>query len=142
MRNIKTMAQEARIEANAHPNQTSYDAGYLHGYADALEKIAEPWNMTQLMQSYERMCLREDAAWQLAIYFGCDPEELDEESAPDVWQDFKDAVGCTYAEACSEGKETYLLDKLVDRFEKINDSNIAVNDTWHNVIWEFVNDRK
>lgn len=45
-------------------------------------------------------------------------------------------------EACNEGEETYLLDKLVDRFEKYNSCDVAVNDTWHNVIWAFIDDRK
>lgn len=142
MKDIKTMAQEARTAANSHPNQGSYDAGYLQGYANALEKLAEPSTWIQVVQAYERMCLREDAAWQLAEYFGIDPDNPDEASAPDAWRNFKDAIGCTYVEACSEGEETYILDVLVDRFEKYNDCSVAVNDTWHNVIWAFIDDRK
>ena len=42
--NIENSADTARIRANNEPNQSSYNAAYLHGYAAALRDVAEQLN--------------------------------------------------------------------------------------------------
>lgn len=48
MRNmIQNLAREYREKANNCPNQTSYDAGWLHGYATALERLLDALDKQQ-----------------------------------------------------------------------------------------------
>lgn len=138
---IRKMAQEYRNKANNHRVQTSYDAGWLHGYATALENLLNsPEELREIAWDYAHGCLLEDAARQLALYFGIDPDSQDEEDDPDAWQKCTDALGFSFDEACNESGEHYILDKLVERFEHDKDCNTPINSTWETVIAEFSQD--
>lgn len=135
---IRKMAQKYRDKANNHRVQTGYDAGWLHGYATALENLLNsPEELREITQDYEHGCLLEGAARQLALYFGIAPDSQDEEGDPGAWQKCTDTLGFSFDEACNESGDHYILDKLVERFEHDRDCNVPVNSTWEAAIAAF-----
>lgn len=135
---LQKMAKEYRDKANNHRNQDSYDAGWLHGYATALENLLDsPDKLREIALDHMYTGLLEDAARQLALYFGIDPDSQDEEDDPDAWQKCTDALGFSFDEACNEGGEHYILSKLVERFAHNKDCDVPVNRTWEAVIADF-----
>lgn len=138
---LQKLAQEYRDKANNHRNQVSYDAGWLHGYATALENLRDnPERLREIVLDHMYAGLIEEAARYLALYFGIDPDSQDEEDDPDAWQKCTDTLGFSFDEACNESSEHYILGKLVERFEHNNDCNVLVNCTWETVIAEFFQD--
>lgn len=50
---LRNMAQEYRNKANNHRVQTGYDAGWLHGYATALENLLNsPEQLQEIAQDW------------------------------------------------------------------------------------------
>ena len=52
--------------------------------------------------------------------------------------EFEDCVGFSLEEACAETSEHFLLDHLVDAFDKKKDCNNDENSTWENCVQEVV----
>ena len=136
---IQRVAQAAQVKANNEPNQDSYNAAWLHGYANALKDVADGFNIVTIAQHYERQCMLEDAASQLARFFGIEPVDVDVD--PGACQLCEDTLGYSWDEACNISGEHYILPILVLRFEKAKDCNVADNDTWHTVISQFIKDQ-
>mgnify|MGYP006916194814 CR=1 FL=1 len=65
---------------------------------------------------------------------------VDGEPDTDAEDDFTSVYGFPYTEAIDKGSEHYLLDAIVDEFERSFDCNIAENDTWQHAVETVLND--
>lgn len=87
---------------------------------------------------YQQLMRLQDAAKQLGDYFGIDYDCDDAESEPGAYQFFEDTMGFSFDEAINNSSEHYVLDTLVRMYESKLEANVAENDTWQNVIDNYV----
>lgn len=43
-------------------------------------------------------------------------------------------LGFSFSEAIDPNSESYMLDSLVDAYERVQDCNVAANDTWSHIV--------
>ena len=135
---LLALANETRNKANKEPTG-SYNAAWLHGYADALKAVAEGFDPSAIYREYDRQFLLEDAARHLAMFFCIDPDDPDDD--PGAIQLCENTLGFDWDEACNAGGEHYILPQLVQLFEKQRDCNSAENAVWEEAIRTFIKEQ-
>lgn len=89
----------------------------------------------------ERNYLRSDAEAHLAEYFGIEPE-YDAQQQPGEFQLFEDTMGFSFSEAINLGSDFYMLDELVDRYERKRDCTVPEYNTWQYLVASYVEENK
>lgn len=133
---LTAILSNAKDRANNELNQSSYNAAWLHGYADALKDVLAGLDVNAIFREVDKQYLLEDAERQLRTYFDIEDGQ-DEEDAPGEFQRAADTLGCSLSEACNPGSDYFLLDHLAERFADEQDCNVAENGTWQSIIEEY-----
>ncbi len=107
-------------------------------YTGVLREITIHANATELERGYrqaEHKYLLEDAERHFLEYVGFDVD-ADEEDGDNAAanQTFMDTYGFSIGEAINDSSESYLLDDMVELFERKRDCNLPENDVWENVV--------
>lgn len=133
---LDALYAKSRLRANNEPNQDSYNAAWLHGYADAIKDIAAGFSAIDIVDAYNRSCWKEDAVKHLGLFFGIDPDDI--EADPAAAQACADQMGASFDELINDGGAYYIIDKLVEKFIELKSDDVAASDTWQNAISEIV----
>ena len=133
---LEGIAARARERANNEPNQSSYNAAWLHGYADAVKEVADGFSAIDIVDAYNRSCWKEDAVKHLGLFFGIDPDDI--EADPAAAQACTDQMGASFDELINDSGDYYIIDKLVEKFIELKNDDVAVSDTWQNAISEIM----
>lgn len=78
---VNEASGQVRVRANQEPNQSSYNAGWLHGYANALadaaKELAPQWNLMDTIVNYMReQCDSAELNFILRENLGMTDEEI------------------------------------------------------------------
>lgn len=130
-----------RAEEQARDAQGKPFAEYLRGRAHALRDIADGFDSEAIYRHVECAYRLDDAARQLLNYFGISADNDEAENAHNH-EILARALGASYEALTDPSSDEYILDILVEHFEDAFDCNVSENDTWSNVIQEFIEENQ
>ena len=134
---LDALYAKSRLRANNEPNQDSYNAAWLHGYADAIKDIAAGCSAIDVVDAYNRSCWKEDAVKHLGLFFGIDPDDI--EADPAAAQACADQMGASFDELINDSGDYYIIDKLVVKFIELKNDDVAVSDTFQTTLLSVLN---
>ena len=135
-KDLAGMSFKADLAASEKEHSEAKDAMWCRGFADALKAVTKAFDAESIYRAQEKAYKLEDAKRQLKTYFGIDEDDLS--ASEDCIQEFSRVMGMTFEAATDPENGTCILGDLVERFSDAQDCNVAENDTWHDVIANFV----
>ena len=135
-KDLAGMSFKADRAASEKEHSEAKDAMWCRGFADALKAVTKAFDAESIYRAQAKAYRLEDAKRQLKTYFGIDEDDLS--ASEDCIQEFSRVMGMTFEAATDPESDTCILGDLVERFSDAQDCNVAENDTWHDVIANFV----
>lgn len=134
---LKAMGEKVAAAANhAELGDGTKTRDWQLGYAAALKDMGESFSSEAVYRHIRKEYRKQDAKRHLLGHFGLDEDPDDEEALAR----FREEVGVYLPEAITEGSIGYCLDDLAKMYEDAEDCNVPENDTWENVINQFLED--
>lgn len=134
-------------EADEYARNASVTETWYRGYSEGLRSAANSFNPEQVYRAVEHDYLRMDAARHLQLFFNIpeNKQPADDETQDDLDGRYFDmclTAAPFYGDINIRDNENRLLDDLIAAYEDQRNCNVAENDTWYQVVSQFVNNMR